>query len=47
MSLANWLRIIAEIIKLIADGLPKDQAVSQVARKFGVSESEIWKKGGF
>lgn len=50
MSVFNpvfWLKVIAYIIQLIIEGMPKSQAVSMASAKFGVSESEIWKHGGF
>jgi hypothetical protein len=47
MSTIDWVIIIAEVVLLIAKGLPKDDAVSQVAAKFGVSERDIWSHGGF
>lgn len=47
MSAADWVKLIAEILKLIADGMSKNDAVAKMARKYGVSESSIWSKGGF
>jgi len=47
MSAINWVIIIAEVVLLIAKGLSKDDAVSRVAAKFSVSESDIWSHGGF
>lgn len=47
MSGLEWLRIIAKILELIAEGMSKSQAVSIVADKFHVSANEIWKHGGF
>lgn len=41
------LKIIAYILKIIAEGGSKESAVAAASRKFGVSESEIWKHGGF
>lgn len=46
-SLSTWLRIISEVLKLISEGLSKGEAVSATALKFGVSEDDIWKYGGF
>lgn len=46
-SVKWWLCIIAKILEAIADGMSETQAVSSVAKLFGVSESEIWKHGGF
>lgn len=47
VSIAKWLIIIGEILILIGKGIPKSQAVSMAASKFGVSPDEIWKHGGF
>ena len=47
MSVWKWVKIIAKILELIADGQTKDQAVAAVSRMSGISESDIWKKGGF
>lgn len=43
----KWIEIIAEILIIIARGIPKKVAVSMASEKFGVSESEIWAHGGF
>jgi len=42
-----WIRILLYILYLIARGISKQEAVSIASRDFGVSESEIWKRGGF
>lgn len=47
MGVWDWVRIIAEILILIARGMSKDDAVASVSRRFNVPESEIWKHGGF
>ena len=47
MSVWDWLIIIAKIIELIAGGMSKTQAVACVADMFDISESEIWRHGGF
>lgn len=47
ISVAKWLIIIGKILIMIGQGIPKAEAVSRVAAKFGVSESEIWEHGGF
>ena len=47
MSVWNWIKILAKILELIAEGQTKDQAVRTVSAMSGVSASEIWKKGGF
>ncbi len=42
------IKIIYYILKIIfEDGVSKEEAVSLAAKKFGVSESSIWKRGGF
>ena len=36
------------ILKIIfEEGLSKEEAASLASKKFGVSESNIWKRGGF
>lgn len=47
LSPVDWLKIIAYILKIIIEGIPKGDAVSMASAKFGVSKSEIWKHGGF
>lgn len=47
MNLKDWLEIIAWILKKMAEGMPKSEAVSLASARFGVSISDIWKKGGF
>ncbi len=47
MSIGDWVIIIAKILELIAGGMSKPQAVASAASMFNVSESEIWKQGGF
>ena len=47
MDIINWIIIIAKILKLIASGIPRPQAVASVASKYNISEAEIWKHGGF
>ena len=47
MTALDWIKIILEVIKLIAEGMSKADAVGSVASRFGVSESEIWRHGGF
>lgn len=47
MSNIVWVEIIAYIIKKILEGKSKKDAVQKAASKFGVSESDIWKRGGF
>lgn len=46
-NIINWIAIIAKIILLIVEGISKSEAVSCAASKFNISESEIWKHGGF
>lgn len=43
----KWLKIIGEILIIIAGGMSKGEAVSKVATKFGVPENKIWEHGGF
>lgn len=38
-----WLRIIALIMRLIAEGLSKNEAIEQVSKLFNVSVEEIKK----
>ncbi len=47
MSVWDWVIIIAKILELIAGGMSKPQAVARAASIFNVSESKIWKHGGF
>ncbi len=47
MSIWDWIAIIGEILKLIAEGQSKQKAVESVASLFNVSVSDIWKHGGF
>ncbi|MGD9554490.1 MAG: hypothetical protein AB7V28_08915 [Arcobacteraceae bacterium] len=42
MSNINWKEIIAFILRQIADGLDKQDAVTKAANKFGISKSDIW-----
>lgn len=46
-TVIEWVKIVAEIIEMIAEGLSKDEAVSKAAKKYGVSSSDIYNKGGF
>ena len=43
----DWKKLIALILRWIADGLSKEEAVAKAAKKFGVSTSSILKHGGF
>lgn len=43
----NWTEIIKFILWIILKGGTKAEAVSKASAKFGVSESDIWKRGGF
>lgn len=47
MANINWTPIILYILEIIFGGKSKDDAVKKAAAKFGVSESDIWKRGGF
>lgn len=37
----DWKKVIAYILRLIADGLDKDDAIDKAAKHFGVSVSSI------
>lgn len=43
-SWKDWLKIIAEILILIAGGMSKSEAASKVGKKYGVSPSEILRR---
>jgi len=47
MGAIEWAVIIAKIILLVAEGMSKDQAVSAVAKEFGIPSNKIWEHGGF
>lgn len=47
MSVWDWVIIVVKIIELIAGGMSKPQAVACAASMFNISESEIWRHGGF
>ena len=47
MSVWDWVIIIAKILELIAGGMSTPQAIASAASMFNVSESEIWRYGGF
>ncbi len=47
MSAWKWLIIIAKILELIAGGMDIPEAVSTIAGMFNISETDIWKHGGF
>ncbi|WP_159433192.1 hypothetical protein [Bacillus massilinigeriensis] len=44
MSMVKWIEIIILVLKLIAEGMSKDQAASKVAGMYGVSASSILKR---
>ncbi len=44
MANINWSEIIAYILRLIADGLDKKDAINNAVKKFNISENEITKK---
>ena len=44
---SSFLKIVAFILLLIAEGTAKETAFSKAAAKFGVSEADIWAHGGF
>ena len=41
MAEINWSEIIAFILRLIADGLDKNEAIARASKRFGVSVSGI------
>lgn len=41
MADINWKEIIAYILRLIADGLDKQDAISKAASKFNISKNDI------
>ena len=41
MSNINWKEIIAYVLRLIADGLDKQDAISKAASKFNISKNDI------
>ncbi len=41
MAEIPWTKIIAFVLKLVADGLEQTAAISQAAAKFNVSTSDI------
>lgn len=47
MANIDWKKIIEYIIIIILSGASKNSAVAKASKKFGVSESDIWKRGGF
>lgn len=42
MSWGDILKIIGEILILIGENLPVSSAISKVASKYNLSESEVW-----
>jgi hypothetical protein len=44
MSSINWKDVIAYILRLIADGLDKEEAISNATKKFNVSKNDIQSK---
>ncbi len=42
MTPGEVLKIIAEILALIAKHIPVSAAITEVAEKHGLSESEVW-----
>ena len=44
MSSINWKKIVAEVLRLIADGLDKSEAVKRIANKFDISVNELMKR---
>lgn len=47
MSWQVWLKIIAKILIIIAEGAGREEAAGRAAAAFGVSVEEILKRGGF
>lgn len=43
-TIAFWLRIIGEILILIAKGMSQEEAISNAAIKYGVSENTLREK---
>ena len=43
MAEINWKDIVAYILRLIASGLEKEEAISKTANKFGISKNDISK----
>ena len=41
MAEINWKEIIAYILRLIADGLDKQDAISKASSKFNISKNDI------
>ena len=41
MANINWIEIIAYILRLIADGLDKKDAINNASSKFNISKDEI------
>ena len=42
MDIKTILKVIAQILIIIADNIPVAEAVSQTAKKMGLSESDVW-----
>ncbi len=47
MAWEFWLRIIAQVLLLIAEGMSKEEAAGSAAKMFGTSAEEIFRRGGF
>jgi len=43
----NWIWILLIILRLIAEGKTREEAVSHAASKSGVDPEDIWERGGF
>lgn len=41
MSNDNWLKIIAAVLRAIAEGLSPEEASKKIAKKFGVTKDSI------
>ena len=46
-TVIKWIKVIARILLLIAEGLSKEDAVRDTAASLNISEAAIWKHGGF
>jgi hypothetical protein len=44
MSNINWKEVVAYVLRLIADGLDKKEAISKASLKFAVPKKSIFSK---
>lgn len=49
MIIWDWVKIIAKILELIAEGMSRSEAVGTASMMFGVDVDvdDIWRHGGF